>query len=58
MAQGAGFELVGDFRLPDSAWWDDYYTPMLAHMSACGDSGSDGSCPSTGISTSTVSNGT
>jgi DNA-binding transcriptional MerR regulator len=32
LAQGVGFEPVGDFRLPDSAWWDDYYTPMLERM--------------------------
>lgn len=23
-----GFELRGDFTLPDAAWWDDYYTPL------------------------------
>ncbi|MBN1152856.1 MAG: methyltransferase domain-containing protein, partial [Dehalococcoidia bacterium] len=23
-----GFELLGHFNLPGSAWWDDYYTPM------------------------------
>ncbi len=22
------FEMVGQFTLPDSAWWDEYYTPM------------------------------
>ena len=21
-------ELLGDFLLPESAWWDDYYLPM------------------------------
>ncbi len=26
--RGAGFELIGDFVLPPSAWWDDYYGPM------------------------------
>jgi hypothetical protein len=25
-----GYEPVGDFTLPDSAWWDDYYTPLKA----------------------------
>jgi hypothetical protein len=24
----AGFWPVGNFVLPDSAWWDDYYDPM------------------------------
>jgi SAM-dependent methyltransferase len=24
----AGFSLLGDFVLPEAAWWDDYYTPM------------------------------
>ena len=23
-----GFKPVGNFVLPDSAWWDDYYDPM------------------------------
>lgn len=25
-----GYEPVGDFTLPDSAWWDEYYTPLEA----------------------------
>lgn len=32
LARDSGYEVVLDFRLPDSAWWDDYYTPMLARM--------------------------
>ena len=32
--RGMGFELVGDFTLPDSAWWDDYYTPLEAKFPA------------------------
>jgi ubiquinone/menaquinone biosynthesis C-methylase UbiE len=24
----SGLELLGHFHVPDSAWWDDYYTPM------------------------------
>ncbi|MBN2573410.1 MAG: class I SAM-dependent methyltransferase [Deltaproteobacteria bacterium] len=27
-----GFELLGQFTLPDEAWWDDFYTPMLARI--------------------------
>ena len=27
-----GFELVGQFTLPDQAWWDDFYTPMVARI--------------------------
>ena len=23
-----GYELVGQFTLPETAWWDDYYTPL------------------------------
>ena len=23
-----GYELAGRFTIPDSAWWDDYYTPL------------------------------
>ena len=28
----AGYELVGDFTLPDSAWWDHYYIPLEAKL--------------------------
>jgi len=27
-----GFELLDHFTLPDEAWWDDFYTPMLARI--------------------------
>jgi SAM-dependent methyltransferase len=27
-----GFELRGRFTLPDEAWWDDFYTPMLRRI--------------------------
>lgn len=26
--QSNGYELIGDFTLPDAAWWEDYYTPL------------------------------
>ena len=32
LAQGNGWEVVRSFRLPESAWWDDYYSPMQARM--------------------------
>ena len=32
LAAQAGYRLVGDFNLPAEAWWDDYYTPMLARI--------------------------
>ncbi|GFO63115.1 hypothetical protein GMPD_10340 [Geomonas paludis] len=32
MAVAAGYRVIDSFNLPDSAWWDDYYTPMLARM--------------------------
>lgn len=32
MAARVGCEVVGNFRLPDSAWWDDYYVPMLDRL--------------------------
>jgi DNA-binding transcriptional MerR regulator/SAM-dependent methyltransferase len=32
LVREAGWELVGDFRLPESAWWDGYYDPMLARI--------------------------
>ena len=28
----SGYEPVGDFTLPDSAWWEDYYTPLDAKL--------------------------
>ena len=28
----AGYEVVGHFTLPESAWWDDYYKPMEARI--------------------------
>lgn len=34
MALTAGYKLIDDFNLPDSAWWDDYYTPMLERVRA------------------------
>lgn len=27
-----GFELVGHFTLPDEAWWDDFYAPMVQRI--------------------------
>lgn len=29
-----GYRSIGHFVLPDSAWWEDYYTPMLARIAA------------------------
>lgn len=31
---GAGYEIIDHFTLPDSAWWDAYYTPLLARLPA------------------------
>lgn len=28
----AGLTALGHFTIPDSAWWDDYYTPMTARL--------------------------
>ena len=28
--RGARWRLLGDFTLPESAWWDDYYGPLAA----------------------------
>lgn len=28
----AGFEVVGSFPLPEQAWWDDFYTPMVERL--------------------------
>ena len=30
----AGYELVGDFVVPEASWWDDYYTPIEARLDA------------------------
>jgi DNA-binding transcriptional MerR regulator/SAM-dependent methyltransferase len=32
MALASGYAVIDSFNLPDSAWWDDYYTPMLERM--------------------------
>jgi len=32
--QRCGYELLGHFTLPDSAWWDYYYTPLEAKLPA------------------------
>ncbi|MEM7122214.1 MAG: class I SAM-dependent methyltransferase [Pseudomonadota bacterium] len=32
LVASCGYRLLGDFVLPDSAWWDDYYTPKLARI--------------------------
>ena len=32
MAVANGYKLIEDFNLPDSAWWDDFYTPMLERV--------------------------
>ncbi len=30
---GCGYEVVGHFALPESAWWDDYYDPQEKRLS-------------------------
>lgn len=30
LAEERGYALVDSFKMPTSAWWNDYYTPMLA----------------------------
>ena len=32
MVRDAGYTLLDTFRLPDSAWWDDYYIPMSRRL--------------------------
>jgi SAM-dependent methyltransferase len=32
LAAASGYRVIESFNLPDSAWWDDYYTPMLERM--------------------------
>jgi ubiquinone/menaquinone biosynthesis C-methylase UbiE len=34
MVRRSGYDLVGRFVLPDSAWWDHYYTPLEAKLPA------------------------
>jgi SAM-dependent methyltransferase len=33
-AEAAGFEVLDHFTLPPAAWWDEYYTPLLARLDA------------------------
>ena len=30
----AGYRVLGQFVLPESAWWDDYYKPMEARIAS------------------------
>ncbi|WP_067051062.1 class I SAM-dependent methyltransferase [Methanofollis ethanolicus] len=32
IAESAGYEVVATFPLPGSAWWDDYYTPLIERL--------------------------
>ncbi|MCK9277703.1 MAG: methyltransferase domain-containing protein [Methanoculleus sp.] len=32
IAEDAGYEVVATFPLPASAWWDDYYTPLIKRL--------------------------
>jgi hypothetical protein len=32
LAVAAGYSVVDSFNLPESAWWDDYYTPMIERI--------------------------
>lgn len=32
MAAESGYSIIESFNLPESAWWDDYYTPMLGRI--------------------------
>ena len=34
LAETAGYSWITSFPLPASAWWDDYYTPILARLPA------------------------
>jgi ubiquinone/menaquinone biosynthesis C-methylase UbiE len=34
IARACGFAIVDTFTLPESAWWDDYYSPMERRLSA------------------------
>lgn len=32
LVRDAGYALLGDFVLPEAAWWDDYYTPLARRL--------------------------
>lgn len=32
IAERAGYEVVATFPLPESAWWEDYYTPLIKRL--------------------------
>ena len=34
LAARCGWKVLGDFVLPEAAWWDDYYTPMAGRIEA------------------------
>jgi SAM-dependent methyltransferase len=37
----AGYEVIGHFPLPEQAWWTDFYTPMLEHLTEMRDRHAD-----------------
>jgi len=32
IVRSAGFTVINSFRLPDAAWWDHYYSPLIERM--------------------------
>ncbi len=34
-ANDCGFEVLGHFTLPDSAWWESYYNPLSERLNSC-----------------------
>jgi ubiquinone/menaquinone biosynthesis C-methylase UbiE len=36
LIRDAGYSILGTFRLPDTAWWDQYYLPLLRKLEILG----------------------
>jgi hypothetical protein len=34
LIEDAGYDLIGHFPVPESGWWDEYYTPLEARIQA------------------------
>jgi ubiquinone/menaquinone biosynthesis C-methylase UbiE len=43
MIQEAGYEIAGSFRLPDEAWWKEFYDPLQVKMERLGKGYADAS---------------
>ena len=41
LVRDAGFDIIGDFVLPEASWWDGYYRPIEEHLGRLRDEHAD-----------------